>query len=106
MSHRAESFSIQLNTSICNACSVVLLISGGIMYGVCKDDERCGGNPSIAHAGYIMMIVGGALMGLSLLLCFCFCCIGVFCISKANNKDNDNVFKNINFGTSRQMTFV
>ena len=50
----------------------LLLIAGGIMYGVCKDEE--GSCEKIAEAGEIMMIVGGSLYGL-----FC-CCLGIKCV--------------------------
>lgn len=63
----------------CGCISFILLLAGGIMYGVCQDAiERnvCGGNQEIADAGFIMMIVGGSLMGFVVMILLCFCCIG------------------------------
>jgi len=54
--------------------SLILLITGGIMYGVCKDasvNGSCGGNQEISDAGFIMMIIGGSMLGLSIFICFC-----------------------------------
>jgi hypothetical protein len=62
--------------------SLIPLIVGGIMYGVCKDasvNGSCGGNQEISDAGFIMMIVGGSMLGLSIFICFCF--MGVVCCS-------------------------
>jgi hypothetical protein len=62
--------------------SLILLIAGGIMYGVCKDasvNGSCGGNQEISDVGFIMMIVGGSMLGLSIFICFCF--MGVVCCS-------------------------
>ncbi|BCU09420.1 hypothetical protein [Sicyoidochytrium minutum DNA virus] len=54
--------------------AAALLIAGGVMYSVCQDaveNNICGGNERIENAGLIMMIVGGALMGIDLLCCCC-----------------------------------
>ncbi len=45
----------------------LMLIAGGIMYGVCKDSEE-GNCPSVAEAGKVMMIVAGTIYGM------CCCC--------------------------------
>ena len=54
----------------------LLLIAGGVMFGVCKDPGDCNNNQTIAEAGKIMMIVGGSLYGLALVIvCCCSACI-------------------------------
>ena len=57
----------------------ILLIAGGIMYAVCKDEEdNC---PKVAEAGEIMMIVGGAMIGL-----VCCCAASIFACAAASKK--------------------
>lgn len=74
----------------CTGCflctiSVLILIGGGIMYGVCRDADingKCGGNIEIAESGYIMMIVGGSLVAFDIvLLICCFCIMGIMTLN-------------------------
>lgn len=74
----------------CWFISFLLFVSGLVMYLVCKDAEingDCGGNQEIAEAGFIMLIVGSSLMGLSIALCvlFCICGTGAFCCMACND---------------------
>ena len=71
----------------CCTLGAILLIAGGIMFAVanraCNDPEReC--NQSLRDAGEIMMITGGALIGVA---CACvatiICCAGCVGIASA-----------------------
>jgi hypothetical protein len=66
--------------------SLILLIAGGIIYGVCKDasvNGSCGGNQEISDVGFIMMIVGGSIVAFIIFICFFLmvfmCCCSYFC---------------------------
>lgn len=72
----------------CGGCiSFILLVGGGIMYGVCKDasiDGSCGGKTEIADAGLIMLFIGAGLMGLTILCCCCCCLIALYLFQTEN----------------------
>ena len=75
------------SSGCCGFLSLILLVAGGVMYGVCQNasvNGNCGGNQEIPDAGLIMMYVGGAMLGVSILLCCCF--TGVVCVGAACSK--------------------
>lgn len=55
----------------------LLLLVGGIMYGICKDagtNGTCGGNTNIAEVGYILLFVGVGLYAAAILILIIVCC--------------------------------
>ena len=71
----------------CGFIALILLIGGGIMYGVCKDAElngKCGGHQEIADAGFGMLIAGASIFGLivALFVMLCICGGGALCCFK------------------------
>jgi len=67
----------------CLSLGPVLLVSGGIMYGVCKNaisQGTCSGNGDIATAGIAMMFVG------SVVFCVACCCVAMAGVIKSDSK--------------------
>lgn len=70
----------------CGCIGFLLLLTGGIMYGLCLNAvERnvCDQNEQYEQVGFILMMVGAGIEGLSVLICLCMCCIGggIICCS-------------------------
>ena len=79
----------EVYTPICfgatNGCLIplgaVLLITGGIMVGICHDATttgNCNGNDNIATTGMALLITGAVMEGIVVLMCCCLstivCC--------------------------------
>lgn len=62
----------------------LLLLIGGIMYGVCKNAATmgtCGGNVDIANVGFILMMVGVGICALAILILIVLCCLSAIFLS-------------------------
>lgn len=72
----------------CGSLACLLLIAGGIMFGICADAVEsgvCGGHEEYKNAGVIMMAVGGGLLGLECLVCWCL----VMCVACLHYADKE-----------------
>ena len=72
--------------SCCGCLGLFFLIVGGCMYGICKDAiERdvCNQNDQIENTGFILLMIGAGIEGLSILICLLMCCClaGAACTS-------------------------
>lgn len=69
--------------SCCGPIVCLLLIVGGIIFSVCKNENACGNHPEISDAGMYMMISGGVIIGLTLFCYICMFCGFIACVQRS-----------------------
>lgn len=80
-------------TGICCVVSLVSIVAGAIMWGVCNDPTAEGCNHAIKLTGQILTYTGVSLIGLGLICCCCCgCCIACLALSQ---KNQENAFERV-----------